>query len=276
MNHLLILTVAGSLSFAVAGCKTRSFGGQLKGTLDDSKDPGSVPFNALQILQDPKTNPVREYPKNYKGNWNIVVGPNGDGLREVASDGVFFSSRKDWFTTVEYQKDKAAGGADQGDGVYAPVDEGSLGGQGKMDIESAEPTKYAKVSGTDASNKKSGGVLTYELEGRVLKLKFTELQDNGVKKTHAEAIEHCAAQNLRLPTARELFDFCTVGIESKLIPNSKVKSWAFVHRCENASNVWSMTLRANNLKEAWVNAGWPRSTARTEKNPFYCVGYSKE
>lgn len=117
--------------------------------------------------------------------------------------------------------------------------------------------------------------MTYDFEGCVLSIGFTEIQENGVKKTHAEAVEHCAAKKLRLPTARELFDFCTAGLEAKLLP-SKIKSWAFNHRCEKVYNPWSMTLRANNLKQAWVNAGWPRSTDRTEKNPFYCVGSAKK
>ncbi|MEY3901729.1 MAG: hypothetical protein RL189_1035 [Pseudomonadota bacterium] len=274
MKHCVILTLTGTLSVLAAGCKTRSFGGEIKGTLDKTEDLGPLSFNALEMLKDQKLTPVTEYPKNYKGNWNIVLGPNGDGIREVPSDGVFFSSRKDWFTTMQYDQQTMGGGANRGDGVFEPVDEGGLGGLKKVDMPTAEPTSYAKVTADDPSKKSSGGVLTYEFEGRVLSIGFTEIQENEVKKTHAEAIEHCAAKNLRLPTARELFDFCTAGLEAKLLP-SKVKSWAFVHRCVNVYHPWSMTLRANNLKQAWVNAGWPRSTDRTEKNPFYCVGAVK-
>ena len=132
------------------------------------------------------------------------------------------------------------------------------------------------MSGNDPSNKKSGGILTYELEGRVLSIGFTDVQEKAVMKTHAEAVEHCAAKHLRLPTARELFDFCTSGLEPEIVPPAKAKSWAFVHRCVRGYELWSTTLRANNLKQAWEFSGWTRSTDRTDKNAFYCVGSAKK
>lgn len=154
VRQILILTATGTLSVLGVGCKTRNFGGEIKGALDKTEDFGPLPFNALEILKDDKLKPVVEYPKNYKGKWNIVLGPNGDGIREVPSDGVFFPSRKDWFTTMEYDQQKMGGGADRGDGVFEPVDEGGRGGLKRVDMPTAEPTSYARVTADDLNKKK--------------------------------------------------------------------------------------------------------------------------
>jgi hypothetical protein len=55
-------------------------------------------------------------------------------------------------------------------------------------------------------------VLEYpERSRRVLRLRF--LESDGVPRTSTQAMEQCQKQDGRLPTARELFDFCTAGVE---------------------------------------------------------------
>jgi hypothetical protein len=54
----------------------------------------------------------------------------------------------------------------------------------------------------------AGDLLVYPpQEGRTLKLKFSPLSPSDMN--HFDAVRYCGEKKLRLPTAQELFDFCT-------------------------------------------------------------------
>jgi hypothetical protein len=64
------------------------------------------------------------------------------------------------------------------------------------------PTEGAKVV---------NDVLEYPVKnGKQLKLKFTKISEK--EMVHHYAVTYCKDQGLRLPTVRELFDFCAAGV----------------------------------------------------------------
>jgi hypothetical protein len=105
----------------------------------------------------------------------------------------------------------------------------------------AVPTEGAKVV---------GDALEYPVKNsRQLKLKFTSQSPSMMK--HAEAREYCDKQGLRLPTVRELFDFCASGVTEPnygryFQPNSYPKTAA----CGSQRN-WSASVVSSQREYAW-------------------------
>ncbi|NBW83376.1 hypothetical protein EBR21_16630 [bacterium] len=95
-NYLFAAAVVG-VALSHTACKQRDFntGSDIK---SGAKSPENfLPFNALKMLEDPKTEPITSYPKHYEKLGFNIVKPDGNGLIPVESDLVFYSSMKDWF-----------------------------------------------------------------------------------------------------------------------------------------------------------------------------------
>lgn len=137
------------------------------------------------------------------------------------------------------------------------------------------PTPQASVIGDG-----EGDTLVYEDIGNgKLSLKFTGL--NRQEKTHEDALQDCAKQGKRLPTAHELYDFCTAGIErgqfnyydSRCRPSGRPKGAEPGDNEENTTQ-WTASIVSSNVAIAWwLNAGDGAivndsdSKYRTEKDP---------
>lgn len=74
-------------------------------------------------------------------------------------------------------------------------------------------------------------VLEYPVRnGKQLKLKFTKVSEKAM--THAESVTYCKNLGLRLPTTRELFDFCAAGVtEPNYGPNFEMPKYPKSARC---------------------------------------------
>jgi hypothetical protein len=120
------------------------------------------------------------------------------------------------------------------------------------------PTEGAKVV---------NGVLEYPVKNnKALKLKFTAKSQGAMP--HSAAAEHCKQQGLRLPTVRELFDFCVVGTapngEGRFDNNRCGENW-----------IWAASVYSDNRYYAWRFNGDNGLAGLFDRNPSYgvrCVG----
>jgi hypothetical protein len=93
------------------------------------------------------------------------------------------------------------------------------------------------VSGEILKNKAAGGTITYpEKNGRQLKLTFTAQAPDLMN--HYDARKYCADKQLRLPTIRELFDFCSNSNEFEDT------------RCEGGT--WSVSRDSSSTETSWI------------------------
>jgi hypothetical protein len=100
-------------------------------------------------------------------------------------------------------------------------------------------------------------VLEYPAQnGKQLKLKFTEfttVSEQGI--SHSDAVTHCINEGLRLPTVRELFDFCAAGVtEPNYGPNFKNGKYPSTARCKDKW-AWSASVVSNARHYAWLFDG---------------------
>jgi hypothetical protein len=113
---------------------------------------------------------------------------------------------------------------------------------------SSKPTSGAIVTGSIVSKRNASGVLWYPLrEGRSLNLSFTSRTAGATR--HETARVYCKEIGGRLPTIRELFDFCAAGTEIN-------KKGLFTsHRCTDDC-VWSASIDADAQGNAWLFSGY--------------------
>lgn len=115
------------------------------------------------------------------------------------------------------------------------------------------PTERAKVY---------RDVLEYPVRnGKQLRLKFAALEQ--MKMKQANAVQHCKRQGLRLPTARELLDFCYAGISSDV-------SGRFPQNRCNSGKIWSASLLSNAPGEAWLMGGTDGAISAANINAAEC------
>lgn len=246
---ILLLVVPNLLSLS---CKTRSF--DTTGT----KQSGSGEGTSAQVTQ---VDPMRfDAYLVWKEGQEWLEGAGGD--------------RKDW---TKYPKQNEGGmktntgygeeWPNKADGIfYVPTSE-FFGEETKTGRPfTGKPTRGATVEGgtstydeytyTDPRTKNkipqgrreaptvAGGTLVYPVkEGRQLRLTFTEYSDNDKSLILLGAADRCAMRKQRLPTIRELFDYCTAGT------NPDSKNTYPNHRC-GSKQVWSASFvyRPNNPK----------------------------
>jgi hypothetical protein len=130
----------------------------------------------------------------------------------------------------------------------------------------AVPTEGAKVV---------NDVLEYPAQnGKQLRLKFTS-GDPSKWSRHNEAVQHCKQLGLRLPTAREFFDFCAVDVvEPNYGPNYQRNKYPESARCAD-SPIWSASLGGVTRFYAWFfNGGHVDFDYRSILYPgnVWCVG----
>lgn len=89
-------------------------------------------------------------------------------------------------------------------------------------------------------------ILVYPAHGgRTLKLKFSP---GSPYMKHSDAVRYCKEKALRLPTVRELFDFCVAGTPAG--PHDGYPHYP-QHRC-GKGYLWSASVRAEDQKYAWM------------------------
>lgn len=130
------------------------------------------------------------------------------------------------------------------------------------------PTEGAKVV---------NDVLEYPVKnGKQLKLKFTKISEK--KMSHLDSVTYCKNQGLRLPTMREVFDFCAAGVnEPNYGPNFKEWKYPSTARCGLTDGPWSASLVSVKPEITWVfggNSGWVDMDSRFDDSvaDVRCVG----
>lgn len=116
----------------------------------------------------------------------------------------------------------------------------------------------------------SNNILTYPVRhGQQLNLRFKGLSDK--KMSQEAAVKFCQEKGLRLPSARELLDYCTADTE-KAANGSYPK-----HRCTH-EKIWSASVNSRLHDSAWYfdgsagNINITYGGSQTQLNTVQCVG----
>jgi hypothetical protein len=143
-------------------------------------------------------------------------------------------------------------------------------------VENAAYWKDKKFMGVPTAGAKVvNDVLEYPVQnGKQLKLKFTETSEK--KMYLADAVTYCKDQGLRLPTARELFDFCAAGVtEPNYGPNFYLEKYPSTARCERSIWIWSASVYSDYRRIAWLFSGfhgYVNPLTRNDTGGVRCVG----
>jgi hypothetical protein len=129
---------------------------------------------------------------------------------------------------------------------------------------SAEPTPGITIVNNDT--------LVYPTYGgKNLSIRFLPESPNAM--TLEDAVEYCDEKG-RLPTARELFDFCAAGVtEPNYGKGFKLNQYPKKGRC---SNLWSISLFNLAREDAWKfnSLGYMKPTGRSYNSGVRCVDAS--
>lgn len=124
-----------------------------------------------------------------------------------------------------------------------------------------------------------GNVLTYAVPNRQpLRLQFSA--PNDMADTRSSAINECAKMNMRLPTAREIFDFCATGVQG-YGDGFKMASYPANGRCAKPDVIlWTVSVTAGNTSVPWIFVGNPHGWVAPAPGPnkyfhYRCVGLAK-
>lgn len=194
--------LSATLISLIAGCQLRSY----NNSKSSSKNDGT---GAAAQIDDKAFNAFKIW-QDGAGEpiYSYPAGYNLEELKNEGADGTFYADVK------EYWQRKS-----------------SPGDSSRRFI--AERTANIQKS-------KESGKLSYPAnkQGKKLELSFSKISER--KMTHPEAVKHCQEQKLRLPTIRELFDFCSDQKEPIL--------------CQDEV-LWSASLQANPNKDTAAKNG---------------------
>jgi hypothetical protein len=96
--------------------------------------------------------------------------------------------------------------------------------------------------------------------GKILKLKFELFENYG---NHEEAVQFCKSKELRLPTIRELFDFCRRGYPA---PDGTLTRWECTRSYFSATlDSSDPSLAAAGLMSEFVSGGGGVSMVRRKQ-----------
>lgn len=133
----------------------------------------------------------------------------------------------------------------------------------------ATPTQDAKVE---------GNLLIYPVRNaQQLKLKFSKREEDSLI-SHSGAVNYCKSKNLRLPSAREIFDFCATGVTEIKYGNVFLEKYPKNARCNDGKDeIWTSSLWSFRTSYAWTfsqHFGVLQSYGMRgmENNTVWCVG----
>lgn len=177
---------------SIAGCQLRSY--------NDSKSSTKKDESSSDSRIDPRAFNAFKIWQDGEGE-PIYSYPNGYNVEEIKNegpDGVFYVDKKDYWEMKSSPSELSG--------------------------------RFIAQRTANIKKNKDDGSLSYPAnkQGKKLDLSFTKI--SAKKMTHPEAVKYCQDQKLRLPTIRELFDFCSDQMEPVL--------------CQN-EDLWSASLQAN-------------------------------
>jgi len=227
---LFALVGMGILSFS---CKPRAFNSaETKSSMGQGSagDVNAMAFNALKI-------------------WN----------GETASDGSQVKETLEYPThPLSYQSHQGKPDADEvfysAGNEYVPAvitPPSATGASAEMGYPKIQLTEGLRVE-RDGEDE----ILVYPVNkksGKSLRLRFTK-EDSQVTNQEA-AVKYCSSKNMRLPTSREVFDFCTAEIPGLLNGKYYAAKYPETGRCAERF-VLSATVNANRLTHSFRFEGW--------------------
>lgn len=228
-----VLLAAAGLGLLSVSCIQRGYNQTgVKNSTAQNSNPqvNALAFNALKIWggdTDVDGNPLKEIlelPVSY---------PSLQGRADA--DDVFYSKGAEF-------NPKAIATPKAGETKVGPTD------MGYPDIKLTEGLKIEK-DGEDE-------ILVYpvnEKSKKSLKLRFTK--ENREINNQVAAVKYCSSQNLRLPTSREVFDFCTADTPLLMDGALYAAKYPKTGRCSERF-VLSATVSAFDLSRAFRFDGW--------------------
>ena len=94
--------------------------------------------------------------------------------------------------------------------------------------------------------------------------------------SHADAVAYCKKLDKRLPTTRELFDFCAAGVtEPNYGPSFQSGKYPATARCWGKMLFWSASVDSYDRSYAWLfngNYGHVSNGNRNKTVGVRCVG----
>lgn len=224
--------------FSSIGCKVRTFGsGDVSsrdgdGSSEDKIDPRA--YNAFHLWakkhvidvssessDEPRMvhlsqKPLTEFPKNYA----VKSG-------EASVDDVFFVHPNTWRADGKFT---GRWTKLYGQNIYTP----------ELGWHTLEVKEQPAVK---------GDYVVYPGIPRPLTLKFSKA--SGRAYTHDDAVEYCKKENGRLPTAREILDFCAMGLEEGTYgKNNSYAEKSKDARCAK-QDLWTLSLNSRDVSSAW-------------------------
>lgn len=228
--------VVAATVFLSIGCKDRTYDSSVSSEKSQDKiDPRA--YNAYHLWtrtflidisgetsHDPdyvnlKKEPITEFPKKY----DVKSGSAGDN----ELDDVFFVHPNSWREKGEFI---SAPTKLYGERIWTP----------DVGWHSTDVGEQPKVE---------GDTLNYPSAPKPLRLKFSTASETAYK--HNEAVKYCKKKNGRLPTAREIFDFCVMGLkEGSFGKNNSYAQNKNDPRCAK-QDLWTVSLNFNDVSTAW-------------------------
>jgi hypothetical protein len=161
------------------------------------------------------------------------------------------------------------------------VESGSIPPDGVFYVQESEYSTGRSFIGVPTEGAKVvNDVLEYPIKNnKWLKLKFTDISEE--KMQHRDAVSYCKHQGLRLPTVREIFDFCAAEVtEPSYGSGFKWARYPNTARC-----AWSAPWSASVLSDekdgnsyAWLFSAGNGTAANVSRSPYgnphdvRCVG----
>lgn len=233
MLHTSLISLVGMGIIAVS-CKPREYNSaKTKNSVSQSSaaDVNAMAFNALKI-------------------WNGEVSPDGSPAKEILEYPTHPLSYNSYQGRPDADEVFYSAGSEYVPAVITPASVTEVGSaeMGYPEIQLTEGLRVDK-EGEDE-------ILVYPVNkksGKSLKLRFTK-EDSQVTNQEA-AVKYCASRNMRLPTSRELFDFCTADISGLLKGKYYAAQYPETGRCAKRF-VLSATVNANRLTHSFRFEGW--------------------
>jgi hypothetical protein len=228
---LIALIGMGILSVS---CKPREYNSaETKSSVSQGSagEVNAMAFNALKI-------------------WNGEVLPDGSPAKEILEYPTHPLSYNSYQGKPDADEVFYSAGSEYVPAVITPASVTGVG-SAEMGYPNIQLTE-----GLQVEKDREDEILVYpanKKSGKSLRLRFTK-EDSQVTNQEA-AVKYCASRNMRLPTSREVFDFCTADILGQLKGKYYAAQYPETGRCAKRF-VLSATVNIYRLTHSFRFEGW--------------------
>ena len=233
LQHIFLITIV-SFGILTVSCKSQEYDSVKSNSLLSqgvAAEVNPMAFNALKI-------------------WGGDVAPDGTPIKEILEYPTVPLNYRSYQGKVVADEVFYSGGIEYSPTSIAPPSGTSVG-----NVEMGYP-KIQLTKGLRVEKDGEDEILVYPVNqksGRSLRLRFSK-EDPKVSNQDA-AVNYCAGKNLRLPTSREVFDFCTAETPNLLKGNNYKAEYPETGRCAKRF-VLSATIDDRILKHSFRFEGY--------------------